>query len=218
MSGDLTTSSESHHLSGVSPATPALPHTSTYYNPAAELSNPISESEPLDYDVPNQPSSLLMFTNGSDYIMMFLLLSQRQQIYLSPFNHSSPSVASKYFSPAIPSSLQPTFDPSRLSIKLTNCMTAVHTPNWSTALLPQISTPKVLCRSINLNPLLHSLCQMTNTTAIPLSSLPMVMITWWTVHNFASYLPPSLAEIQMALIHQVFVFNRLIYPQSWWII
>ena len=44
-------------------------------------------------------------------------------------------------------------------------MTAVHTPNYNTSPLPQISMPKVLCRSLNLNPLLDSLCQMTNTNS-----------------------------------------------------
>ena len=78
--------------------------------------------------------------------------------------------------------------------------------------------PKVLCRSINFNPLLDSVCQMTNTNSNSIINAPHgddSMMDSETVHNFPSYLPPSLEEIQMALIHQAFVFNRLIYPQSW---
>ena len=44
-------------------------------------------------------------------------------------------------------------------------MTAVHTPNWNTSPLLQISMPKVLCRSLNLDPLIDSLFQMTNTNS-----------------------------------------------------
>ena len=51
-------------------------------------------------------------------------------------------------------------------------MTAVHTPNWNTPPLPQISTPKALCRSINLNPLLDSVCQMTNTNSNSIINAP----------------------------------------------
>ena len=84
----------------------------------------------------------------------------------------------------------------------------VHTPNSNTAPLPQISTPKVVCLSINLNPFLDSLCQMTSSNRIlvfPLSTLPMAMMTWWIVPNFASCLPPSLVEVTP--IELVFLFN-----------
>jgi hypothetical protein len=67
---------------------PPLPHTSSYnggsyyspYSQHSELSfsgddiqiqdfpSSMSEYEPSDYDAPNQPASLLMFTNDSDYM------------------------------------------------------------------------------------------------------------------------------------------------------
>lgn len=135
---------------------PPLPHTSSYngsyyspYSQHSELSfsgddiqlqdfpNPMNEYEPLDYDPPtDQPTSLLMFTNNSDYMSPHFSPNNRS----TPFDHSSPSsnasgadennithlddlrrsrpssVASNYPSPALPSSPQPTFNPSpRLS-------------------------------------------------------------------------------------------------------
>jgi hypothetical protein len=155
---------------------PPLPHTSSYngsyyspYSQRSELSfsgddiqlqdlpNPMSEYEPLDYDAPNQPASLLMFTNDSDYMSPHFSLNNRST--RSPFDHSSPSngadennithlddlrhsrpssVASNYPSPALPSSLQPAFDPSpRLSVNFGSM--SVHTPNWNTTPLHQIS-------------------------------------------------------------------------------
>ena len=165
---------------------PPLPHTSSYngsyyspYSQHSELSfsgddiqlqdfpNPMNEYEPLDYDAPNQPASLLMFTNDSDYMSPHFSPNNRST--RSPFDHSSPSsntsgadennithlddirrsrpssVASNYPSPALPSPPQPTFDPSpRLSANFGNM--SVHTPTWNTAPLPQIS-PNVNAQS-----------------------------------------------------------------------
>ena len=159
---------------------PPLPHTSSYngsyyspYSQHSELSfsgddiqlqdfpNPMNEYEPLDYDAPNQPSSLLMFTNDSDYMSPHFSPNNNRST-LSPFDPSSPSsnasgadennnshlddlrrsrpssVASNYPSPAIPSSPQPNFDHSpRLSVNFGNM--TVHTPNWNTTPLPQLS-------------------------------------------------------------------------------
>ena len=155
------------------------PHTSSYngsyYSPYpqhSELSfsgddiqlqdfpNSMSEYEPLDYDAPNQPASLLMFTNDSDYMSPHF--SPNNASTRSPFDHGSPSsnasgadennidhlddlrrsrpssVASNYPSPALPSSPQPTFNPSpRLSANFGNM--SFHSPNWNTVPLPQVS-------------------------------------------------------------------------------
>ena len=129
----------------------------------------------VDYDAPNQPSSLLMFTNDSDYISPHFSFPTTTDLFFSPSilvvqdeNNSThlddlrrsrhSSLALNYPSPAIPSSPQPTFDPfPRLSLNFGNM--TVHTPN---APLPQISTPKVLCLSINLDPFFDSLYQMTS--------------------------------------------------------
>ena len=157
---------------------PPLPHTSSYngsyYSPYSQhselsfsgddiqlqdFSGPMNEYEPLDYDAPNQPASLLMFTNDSDYMSPHFSPNARST--RSPFDHSSPSsndgvdennnhldetshsrasaVASNHHSPALPSSPQPAFvDPSRrLSVNFGNM--SVHTPNWSNVALPQLS-------------------------------------------------------------------------------
>jgi hypothetical protein len=158
---------------------PPLPHTPSYngsyyspYSQHSELSfsgediqlqdfpGPMNEYEPLDYDPPNQPASLLMFTNDSDYMSPHFSPNNRST--RSPLDHGSPSsnasgpddsninhlddprrsrpssVASNYHSPALPSSPQPTFDPSpRLSVNFGNM--SVHTPNWNTVPLPQPS-------------------------------------------------------------------------------
>jgi hypothetical protein len=156
---------------------PPIPHTSSYngsyYSPYSQHSElsfsgddiqlqdfPVSmnEYEPVDYDAPNQPTSLLMFTNDSDYMSPHFDPNNRST--RSPFDHSSPSsnasgvddnnnahlddlrrsrpssVASNH---PLPSSPQPnTFDPSpRLSVNFGNM--SVHTPNWNTAPLPQLS-------------------------------------------------------------------------------
>jgi hypothetical protein len=146
-------------------ASPQLPpsYSGSYYSPFSQHSElsfsgeeiqlhdfpaPVNEYEPSDYDAPNQPVSLLMFTNDSDYMSP----------HFSPsFDHSSPSsnasgvddnihldesarsrassVASNHPSPASP---QPTFHPSpRLSVDFGNM--SVHTPNWVNAPLPQHS-------------------------------------------------------------------------------
>ena len=86
-------------------------------------------------------------------------------------------------------------------------MTAVHTPNWNTPPLPQISTPKALCRSINLNPLLDSLCQMTNTNSNSVIMAPHGDDNMMDGPQVSIVTAVMLAEIQMALIHQAFVFN-----------
>ena len=157
---------------------PPLHHTSSYngsyyspYSQHSELSfsgddiqlqdipNQMNEYEPLDYDAPNQPASLLMLANDSDYMSPDFSLDNR--LTRSPFDHSSSSnangadennithlddirrsrpssVASNYPSPALPSSPQPTFDPSpRLSVNFGNM--SVHTPNWNTPPLHQFS-------------------------------------------------------------------------------
>ena len=158
---------------------PPLPHTSSYngsyyspYSQHSELSfsgediqlqdfpNTMNEYEPVDYDAPNQPTSLLMFTNDSDYMSPHF--SPNNSSTRSPFDHSSPSsnasgadennlshlddirrsrpssVASNYPSPALPPSPQPNFNPSpRLSANFGNM--SFHTPNWNTVPLPQVS-------------------------------------------------------------------------------
>ena len=102
--------------------------------------NPMNEYEHLDYDAPNEPSCLLMFTNDSDYFSPHFSPNNNRST-LSPFDHSSTSsnasgaeennnthfdnlrrsrpssVVSNYLSPAIPSSPLLTFHPSyRLSV------------------------------------------------------------------------------------------------------
>ena len=133
-----------------------------------DFPNHMNEYEPLDYDAPNQPSSLLMFTNDSDYMSPHFSPNNRST--RSPFDHSSPSsnasgpddnniahlddlrrsrpssVASNYPSPAIPSSPQPTFDHSpRLSVNFGNM--SVRTPNWNTVPLPQQLSPNLNAQS-----------------------------------------------------------------------
>ena len=136
--------------------------------------------------------------------------TDENNIHLDDLRHSRPSVTFTFiysFKLSLSSSPQPIFDPSpTLSLNFGNM--TVHTPNSNTAPLPQISTRKVLCLSINLDPFLDSLCQMTSSNRIlvfPLSTLPMVMMTWWTVPNSASCLPPSLVEVTP--IELVFFFN-----------
>ena len=147
---------------------PPLPpsYSGSYYSPYSQHSElsfsgediqlqdfpvPVNEYEPSDYDAPNQPVSLLMFTNDSDY------MSPHFSPNNTSFDHSSPSsntsgvdeniqldesahsrassVASNHPSPASP---QPTFYPSpRLSVDFGNM--SVHTPNWVNAPLPQHS-------------------------------------------------------------------------------
>lgn len=158
---------------------PPLHHTSSYngsyYSPYSQHSElsfsgddiqlqdipiPMNEYEPLDYDAPNQPASLLMFTNDSDYMSPDFSLNNNRSTR-SPFDHSSSSnangadennithlddirrsrpssVASNYTSPALPSPGQPTFDSSpRIPANFGNM--SVHTPNWNTPPLHQIS-------------------------------------------------------------------------------
>ena len=171
-----------------------LQHSAIFFRrryPAAGLSKSQERVRTMDYDAPNQPSSLLMFTNDSDYISphfsfpttdlffspsTLVVQDENNSTHLDDLRRSRhSSLALNYPSPAIPSSPQPTFDPSpRLSLNFGN--TTVHTPN---APLPQISTPKVHCLSIKLDPFLDSLCQMTSSNRIlvfPLSTLPMVMM------------------------------------------
>jgi hypothetical protein len=164
------------------PITSPPSHNGSYYSPYSQhselsfsgddiqlqdLPNPMNEYEPYNYDAPNQPASLLMFTNDSDYMSPHFSPNNRST--RSPFDHSSPSsnvsgadennlthldelrrsrpssVASSYPSPALPSSPQPTFDPSpRLSVNFGNM--SVHTPNWNTVPLPQLS-PNLNARS-----------------------------------------------------------------------
>ena len=49
--------------------------------------NPMNEYEHLDYDAPNEPSSLLMFTNDSDYFSPHFSPNNNRST-LSPFDHS----------------------------------------------------------------------------------------------------------------------------------
>ena len=118
----------------------------------------MNKYEPLDYDAPNEPSSLLVFTNDSDYMSPHFSLNNNWST-LSLFNHSSTSsnasganennntyldnlrcsrpssVASNYPSPAILFSPLPTFDPSpRLSVNLSQI--------WIPHLFPKSQRPK----------------------------------------------------------------------------
>ena len=52
--------------------------------------NSMNEYEPLDYDVPNEPSSLLVFTNDSNYMSPHFSPNNKRST-LSPFDNSSPS-------------------------------------------------------------------------------------------------------------------------------
>ena len=85
----------------VSGDSPPLPHTFSLFTalttiffrrqyPAAELSNPKSEYEPLDYDAPDQPSILLMFTNDADYFSPHFSPKNNRST-LSSIDHSSSS-------------------------------------------------------------------------------------------------------------------------------
>ena len=157
----------------VSITSPPLPYTSgsfngSYYSPYSQHSElsfsdhdiqledfplSINDYEPSDYDPPNQPVSLLMFTHDSDYMSPHFPPNN--------FDHSSPSsnasgvddnthldeswlsrpssAASNHPSPAIPSSPQPTFHTSPiLSSDFANM--SVNTPSWGTVPLPQHSS------------------------------------------------------------------------------
>ena len=122
----------------------------------------MNEYEPLDYDPPNQPAtSLLMFTNDSDYMSPHFSPNPNNRSTRSPFDHSSPSsnasgadennnnnnnnithlddlrrsrpssVASNYPSPAIPSSPQPTTFDHSPRLSVNFGNMSVHTPNWN---------------------------------------------------------------------------------------
>ena len=154
------------------------------------------------------PASLLMFTNDSDYMSPhFFPINKSTR---SPFDHSFPSsntggadennntyledlrrstvstpsyVASNYL-------LQPYR--SHLNSPLIHLIdypsisrTCVHTLNWNTSPFPQfplISTPKVLCLSINLHLLLDYICQMINSNnsngifILSLTTFPIMMV------------------------------------------
>jgi len=123
----------------------------------------MNEYESLDYDAPIQPTSLLMFTNDSDYMSPHFSLNNNRST-LSPFDHSFPSSnasgadennithldrpssqASNYPSPALSSSPQPTFDPSpRLSVNFGNM-----SPNWKCYIVSHKSaTNHVTCHNM----------------------------------------------------------------------
>ena len=82
-----------------------------------DFPNSKNKYEPLDYDAPNEPSSLLVFTNDSDYMSPHYF-SPNNNTHLDNPRRSRPSlVVSNYLSPAIPSSPLLTFHPShRLSV------------------------------------------------------------------------------------------------------
>jgi hypothetical protein len=162
------------HTSNASYYSPYSQHSRLFFSgddvQFQDFPTPINEYEPLDYDVPNQPACLLMFTNHSDY--MSPPFSLHNIFTLSPFDHSSPfsnasgadennnthlrrpkssSVALNYPFPALPSSPQPTFDPlPRLSVNFGNMSVRGVTffPEF-----PLISSPNFLCLFLNLNPL-----------------------------------------------------------------
>ena len=71
-------------------------------------------------------------------------------------------------------------------------LTAVHSPKWIP--VPLLPNPNAQ------SPLPVDKSQSSSRFGMPaaatvLSTLPMVMMTWWTVLNFASYLPPKLEWI-----------------------
>ena len=124
----------------------------------------------------NQPSSLLMFTTTyhptflpttTDLLFPLSILVPhpatqvvQMKTITTIFTILGVPVVSDYPSPAIPSSPQPTFDPSpRLTVNVVKDYPYAEVEYCTSS--PNLN-PKVLCLSMNHNTLFDSLCQMTN--------------------------------------------------------